>query len=162
MQAACTAKCYQGEIAWVVSALDGDHANCFLHGRIDHAYHTRRELFHTEGRLLLLQPLRDSSVRAVEVKNKIPAQEAFWLQASEQEIGISNGWLCAAAIADRAGISAGRLRPHPQCSRGVEARNRSAARADRMYIEHRNSNRQAGNCRLNAERNLTLHQRNVS
>ena len=111
---------------------------------------------------MLLQPLRDSSVRAVEVKNKIPAQEAFWLQASEQEIGISNGRLCAAAIADRAGISSGRLRPHTQRSCGVKTRNRSATRAYCMDIEHGNSDRQAGNCRLNAERNLTLHQRNVS
>ena len=58
MQSARPAKGHQGEVARIVSAFDGNHANSFLHGRVHYPHHARSKLLEGKITLLLLKPLR--------------------------------------------------------------------------------------------------------
>src|SRR5689334_5360536 len=66
------------------------------------------------------------------------AQEPIGIQSSEQQVGIRDGRLNSATIADRAWICSRRLRAHFQRATAIEVRDRTSAGPNRVNVEHRN------------------------
>ena len=69
-----------------------------------------------------------------------PPRKFVRLDASQKQVGVADGDLLAAAIANRTRVGAGALWSDAQRSRAVEVRDRSAARSDRMNVQHRYAN----------------------
>src|SRR2546426_1985662 len=91
------------------------------------------------------QPLTNHSQGAPEIQREFTSKEAVRLQAPEEKVGVGDRGLRTAAIANRAGISAGGFRADPQSPDGIEAGNGAATRSHGMNVEHRHANGQACN-----------------
>src|SRR5439155_8132125 len=70
---------------------------------------------------------------------KFAAEEVRGVHITKNEIGIGNGWLCAATvIARRTGVRARRLRPHfHRAAQLINPDDTTAATADRLNVELR-------------------------
>ncbi len=110
---------------------------------------------------LRLQPFASEGLRSLQVQSEFSAEKQVRLQTSEQQVGIGHGGLRSAPVADGAGIGARGFRSDPQRSAGVEARQRTAAGADGVNVEHGHAHRQARHLRLVAGLGLATHQGDV-
>src|SRR6202521_5753324 len=158
MQPASAAEGHQHKPSRVVATLNRNHANGFLHGRINHANDSRCKLFEREFATLLLQPGGNDSAGAFQVEREIATKKTMRLQASQDQIRIRDRGLSAATIADGTRISARGFRPDAQGSSGIEARNRTSACAHGVNVEHGHTNGQARNLSLTACIYLVVHQ----
>ena len=100
---------------------------------------SRREL-----RALLLQPLLREAAGAFEIEGEVSAEKALRLQAAEKQIGVGDGGLGAAAVADGAGIGSGGFGADAESAGGVEAGEGASARADGVDVEHGHADGESG------------------
>ena len=78
-----------------------------------------------------------------------PPSTAPSAEVAEHEVRVGHRrLLAAAAVAGRAGLGARRARADPQRAAGVEPRDRAAAGADRVHVDHRQPDRHARDHRL--------------
>ena len=75
---------------------------------------------------------------------KSPPRKRVGLQAAEEKIGVGDGGLRAAAVADGAGIGSGGFGADAQDAGGVEAGERASAGADGVDVEHGDADGKAG------------------
>ena len=88
---------------------------------------------------------RDRAPRRIGIEVQRAAGEALRIVAAKQQIGVRHGGPgAAAAVAGRAGIGAGALRPDRDPPERVDMRERAAAGADLHHLDHRDAQRQAG------------------
>ena len=94
----------------------------------------------------------ERGARGVEVEPQVGGDRRRGRQAAEHEVGVGDrGLLAAAAVAGRAGVGARALRPDAQRPAAVDPRDRAAAGADRVDVDHRQAHRQAGDGALHGE-----------
>src|SRR5262249_41822845 len=105
MQSASAAKSDEREVARVVAALDGDHANRFFHRRVHHPYHASGKPLERGRSSLFSQPLRGHPARALEIQLKAAAQKILRTNAPQQQISVGNRGLLAPSVTNRARIS---------------------------------------------------------
>src|SRR5580692_6886863 len=148
VQASCATEGDESEVARVAAALDGDDADCFLHGGVDYADHSRGKIFQGETRVLFFQPFLRDAAGAIEIEREVSAEKALGLQAAEKKIGVGDGGLQAAAVADGAGIGAGGFGSDAENAGGVEAGERASAGTDGVNVEHRYGDGKACNLRV--------------
>ena len=161
VQASGAAESDQGEVARVVSPLDGDYADGFLHDCVDYANDTGCEFIEREWASLMLEPFCGDAAGAIEIESEIAAEEAGGLQASEDEIRIGDGGLGAASVADGAGIGSGGFGADAKNAAGIEARERTSTGADGVNVEHGDADGKAGDLRVAGGGDRTFDQRDV-
>ena len=90
----------------------------------------------------LADPFLENRPHMLDGDRLIDRQQLLRIEPAEQQIGVGDGRLgAAAAVADRAGIGAGAFRADLDQARGIDARDRAAAGADRMHRHHRHVDR---------------------
>src|SRR6202051_401156 len=134
----------EGKVAGIAAALDGDDADGFLHRGVDDADHASGKGFESERTSLLLQPFASDAAGAVEIEGEVSAEKSFGLQAAEQKVGVGDGGLGAASVADGARIGTGGFRADAQDAAGIEAGERASAGADGVDIEHGDADGESG------------------
>ena len=139
MERAGAAKGDQREASRIVAALDRDHAQRPLHADVRHAQHARRRLLEIAAEGADYRPQRTSRRRHGEQYSA--AEKAVRPKAAEQQVGVGDGRLVAVAVASRAGVGAGALRPDAQRAASIDAGNRPAARADGVNVDRRDAQR---------------------
>src|SRR6266571_4754053 len=97
----------QGEVSGIAAPFDGDDADGFLHGGVHDADSTGGELIERETASLLLEKFRGEAAGAVEIEREISTKKTRGLQAAKEEIGVGDGGLRAASVADGARIGPG-------------------------------------------------------
>src|SRR4051812_24606815 len=128
MKASSAAEGHKSEIARIVTALDGDDADCFLHRGIHDANHARGKLLDRQLGLVLLEPTTHDVSSAFEVESEVAAEECFRTKTSKQKVCIRDRRLFAAPVTDRTRIGTRGFRTDAQRSGGVEASDRTTAR----------------------------------
>ncbi len=131
----------------IVAALDRHDAQ-----RLDHRVHRHGD--DALGGLLGRADVQalERAPRGVEVEPQVGGDRRRGRQAAEHEVGVGDrGLLAAAAVAGRAGLGARALRPDAQRPAAVDPRDRAAAGADRVDVDHRQAHRQAGDGALHGE-----------
>src|SRR6516164_7473414 len=163
MQWAPAAKRQQRESTRIVALPDRYQADAFRHLRIDDAVDAEGGLLDRE-----IQGARNRALDCFSAELgpelEAAAGEVFGIQIAEDDGGIGQGRLVsAAAVAGGPGLGAGRLRPNPQAPSGVEPRNRTAARPDRVDVEHAHAHRIATDAALRAQRRRAIfYQRDIA
>ena len=148
---------HQREIAWIVPAFDRQQANAARHPLIDHGEDRLGGLLDAETKLRPKIPHR--LARSLDVE--AVALDANWprrIDTRQHHVGVGHRRLrSAAAPAHRARIGAGALGSDLQDPRAIDMRDASAARPDRVYVDHRQAERQAEvQQRILGNRRLTL------
>ncbi len=161
VHAAGAAEGDEREVTRIVAALDRDHADGLLHGRIHYAHYTGRKLRERKPRAAAAQPCGRDLLRALGVEFEIAAQEAPGGKTAEQQVRVGHGGLRATTVADGAGIGARGFRAHAQRAGSVEACDGAAARADGVDIKHRDAHRQACHLAFRGRARVTVDQRDV-
>ena len=111
------------------------------------------------------QPLSeraDAVAGRVHVERDLAAEQVRG-DPAEHEVGVGDGRLRAAlAVAERAGVGAGRLRPHLEGALGGHPGDRAATGADRDDVDHRDLARVGADRALGGEGRLAVeHHRDV-
>lgn len=89
--------------------------------------------------------LRDRLSGQLGIKGDFTLREGGGIDNAEPHIGIGNGDLRAAQLVTyRAGLRAGAVGADLHPAQGIDAGDRSAARADLHHFDHRDPHRQAG------------------
>ena len=98
-------------------------------------------------------------IRRVRSRSSVnsPPREAVGPEPPQKQIGVGHGGLGSAAVANGAGVSAGRFRAHAQQAAGIEACKRSAACAHGVNFQHGHAHGEPSYFRLIAGADLTLH-----
>src|SRR5665213_888745 len=135
MHTTCAAKGEQGEVAWIVPALHGDGTNSALHTRIGNLYNTFGEPCRSDVEPLGERSRNVGGPRYIELHPA--AEKVFPIEPAQQEICIRHRKLLALAVAGRSRIGARAARPDTQRAAAIDICDRSATRANRMNIEHR-------------------------
>ena len=78
------------------------------------------------------------------------AEEVIWMKAAEDEVGVGDGGAVSAAVAGGTGNGSGGLRTDLQSAGRVHPRERAAACARRVDIEHGNANGETGDLAFGA------------
>ena len=126
------------------AALDGVHARGTRHVLRHHLVdgvgrHARSRARGPRRRRARARPWprsRSSAMRA--------AGEVVRIDRAQHDIGVGHGRMhAAAAVAGRARLGAGALRPHRHALQRIDARDRAAAGADLDHLDHRDAHRQA-------------------
>ena len=143
MQGAGAAIGHEGEISGIKAALGGDPTHHVRHlggGDAQNAVGRGREI----------EAERRSDARferapcAFDVELDLAAEKTIGVESTEDEVGIGDGGLdTAEPVADRAGLSARAFRPNMQRAH-LGARDRSAAGAHLLDVDHRDLHRQPG------------------
>ena len=141
MQRSAAAESHQRELARVVSTLDRDDADGSFHLRVDDAENAGRKLLGGCERALLVA---QNCFGSLPVEVHASAEKGLRIETSQQEVRVGDGGLCSASKADWSRIGSRRLRSHAQHASGIEARNRTAARAGSVNVEHRHADGHAG------------------
>src|SRR5580704_8799380 len=105
MQPSGAAERYQCELSRIVTALNRNHANGFLHGSVDHANNPGCKLFEREFATLLLQPRRHNPTSAFQIEREVAAKKTMRLQSSQDQIRIRDRRLIAATVANWTRVS---------------------------------------------------------
>ena len=142
MQRPAAAKSHQSEVARIVAALDRDHANRLLHLRLNHTQNAGGKFLDGRERALCSCMIR--SVRSRSSRTPPPRKLSASSRPSNRFASVTVG-IVAAAKADRPRLRARRLRPDAQHAAGIESRDRSPAGAGGVNVQHRHTNRHAGN-----------------
>ena len=93
---------------------------------------------------MFCQPLLGDAAGAIEIEREVAAEKTRGLQAAEKKIGVGDGGLSAAAVADGAGIGSGGFGADAENAGGVEAGERASAGANGVNVEHGDADGQAG------------------
>src|SRR5262249_3254933 len=109
MQASGSAEGDQGKLTWIIATLDGHDAQGTFHVRIYYLQNAGRELLQGHAHALLLQPLGCKPTSSLGVERELSSEESITAEPAQEQIRIGHRRLCAASIADWAGISSGRL-----------------------------------------------------
>ena len=89
--------------------------------------------------------LRDRGFGRGVVDRQVAAQQRALVEVAEQQVAVGDGGLgAAAAVADRARIGAGALRPDAQRAGAIDPGDRAAAGGDLGQVDHRHADRMAG------------------
>src|SRR5262249_58305265 len=92
------------------------------------------------GQLQRLADAFGSRPGTCEIELNPAARERRRIDPSEQQVSVRHGGLgAAAAVADRAGLGAGTLRPNGDPPERVHTRDRSSAGADLDHLDDRNA-----------------------
>ena len=104
----------------------------------------------------------DAVPRRLDVERDLAAEQVRG-DAAEHEVGVGDGGLGAAlAVAERAGVGAGRLRPHLQGALGGDPGDRAPTRAHRDDVDHRDLAGVGADRALGGQRGLAVeHDRDV-
>ena len=132
------------EVAGIAAALDGDDADGFFHGGVDDADDAGGELFESQTTSLLLEKFLRDAAGAVEIEREVSTKKTGGLEATEKKIGVGDGGLGAAAVADGTGIGSGGFGADAENAGGVEAGEGASAGADGVDVEHGNADGEAG------------------
>ena len=124
----------EGEIPRVEAPLGEAHMRAARHVGIDHLVDRRRGLLDREvqrgGDLL-----PDGLLREILPQPGFAPEEPLRIDVAQHHVGIGHGRLVSAlAVAGRTGKRAGALRPDAQASRGIDAGDAAAARADGVHV----------------------------
>ena len=172
MQAARATEGHKRKVARIVTAFDRDDAQGPLYVGIYDADNAGAELFEGQVcglffrasflhafslRLALLQPFGGDATGSFDVERELASEKTVGAKAAEQQVGVGDGGDFAPAIADWAGIGAGRFGAHAQGAAAIEAGERSAAGADGVNLEHWDADGKAGDFGLAAGANTILH-----
>src|SRR5579884_376991 len=134
---------YQGEVARVIAALDrhAAHRQRHLgHGDLDDGQRRLNRVHAQLGGHLL----GDARARLVNVEVHLAAQETAGVDATQDDVSVSNGWLRAApAVADGARLAAGALGADFQRADLVDPGDAAAASPDLDHVHHRQHHRVA-------------------
>ena len=84
---------------------------------------------------------------SIDVEGHATAQEILGIEPAQQQVGVGHRQLAARAIADRPGHRASASRSDAQRAAAVHVGDRSAARADRVNVDHRQSHRKIADLR---------------
>src|SRR5579872_6252637 len=98
---------------------------------------------------------------AFEIEGEVSAEKALRLQTTEEKIGVSDGRLRAATVADRTGIGTRGFRSDPENAGGIEAGQRASTGADCVNVEHRNADGESGDLGVVSGLDFAFDQRNV-
>ena len=99
---------------------------------------------------------RMPSPRRLDVERDLAAEQVRG-DPAEHQVGVGDGRLGAAlAVAERAGVGAGRLRPHLERALGRDPGDRAAAGPDRDDVDHRDLARVGADRALGGERRLAV------
>ena len=143
VQGAGAARRDQCEVARIVALRHRDFAHGERHlgdGDFDDGLR-RRDRVHLQG---AGDFLLDAAPGGVGIELHLAAQKIVGIEPPQHHIGVGDGGLqAAAAVADRAGIGAGALRPDLERAHVVEPGDRAAARADLDHVDHRQHHRMA-------------------
>ncbi len=124
----------QGELARIVSALDGGAAQKVRHPAVQHFADApgRLDGVHAER---LCHLVGHGAQRRLDVEAHASADEIVRVEHAENEVGVGRGrFEAAASVARRPGSGAGALRAdaeHPEADR----RDAAAARTDRVHVD---------------------------
>ena len=97
-------------------------------------------------------PSRAQACRAASMSSSMsPPRNRFRVEKPQYQQGIRDG-RCrpSTAVAGRPRVRPGGLRPYPQHASGVDPRDRTAARADGLGLDHRQRGEEPGNLRARA------------
>ena len=87
----------------------------------------------------------DGAFGGGDVDDQVAAEQRFPIQIAKHQVGIGYGRLCApGAIARRARIGPGTVRPDPQRASWIDPGNAAATGADLGQVDHRHADRVAG------------------
>ena len=153
----------QREVADIVASCRGDRFDRFLHFDIDDLQHPSAAS--SKSSLSGLAMFSWSSFfRLSLVELHSAAEEMIRVQNAGNDIGIGDrGVLAAAVVANRARVGAGAIGTDLQPSDRVDARDRAAARADGMDVEHRQRDRPQVDFSLGGDHRIALmDQRDVA
>src|SRR5208283_5594322 len=103
-----------------------------------------------------LEPFERDSPCSLAIELEFTAEKTLGAKPAHQQVGIGHRRLGSASIADRARIRARRFGPYPQRAAGIEASERSAARAHCVNLQHGNAHRKPGYLRLAPGSNRAL------
>ena len=95
------------------------------------------------------------------VESEISAEETRGLQAAEEKIGVGDGGLSAASVADGPGIGSGGLGTDAEDASSVEAGEGASAGADGVDVEHGNADGKACDLGIGRSGNFIFDQGNV-
>ena len=124
------------EVARVVAPLDGERANQAGHIRVRDRQDSLRRLEQVEPEAVG-KPLHDLG-GGVAVETHVPTEEPVGIDPPEDDVRVRHGRLPAAlSIARRPGPGASAPRAYAEGAALVDIRDRAAAGADRLDIEHR-------------------------
>ena len=126
----------EGEVAGIASALDGDDADGFFHGRVDHADDSGGELFEREATSLLLEQF--CVTRRVRSRSSVksPPRKRVGCRRPRRRLASVTVGCGAASVADGTGIGSGGFGADAQDSGGVEAGEGASAGTDGVNVEH--------------------------
>ena len=134
----------EGELARVQAALDADHPQRAHHLGVGHAHDAQRRLLRVEPERLARRRQRALGQLAPQ-RHLAAAQLRAVGEQPEEQVGVRHrGVLAAAVVAGGPRLGARGARADAQRPAGVGARDRAAARADRVHVDHRMADRHAG------------------
>ena len=143
----------QREVARVVAALHRHHADGADHVVVDDGKDAARGGFDAHAERLGDAPCA-RRVRRLDIEREAAAEQVG-RQVPERQMRVRDGRLdAAAAVADRARLGAGALRPDDQRAGLRDARDRAAARPDRDDVDHGQADRPAADAAVGGEARL--------
>ena len=132
----------EDEVARVASALERHEPDGAGHPVVGHA-HDRRSRGHGIERQVRADFLVDDLPHLVEPGPSLHTEERVGIEPSQEEVGVGDRrLLAAAAVGDRPGLGTRALRSHLEDPRARHARDRAAARADGVDVDHRHADGQ--------------------
>ena len=162
MQRTCPAEGNKGIVARINTLLNRYEAQGAEHFFIHNINDAGRSLF--DRHVQTARDRADSLLGRGVIKNHFSTQSGHGRQIAEHEVGIRHGGLTTTfAVAGRAGVGAGTVRPHPQrCGQFRYMGNRAAAGANRADINGGRPDRDISNRGLTPELGFPiLNQGNV-
>src|SRR6185437_7021942 len=94
---------------------------------------------------------REYGACSVDIQLRRAAEEAYIVQPPQEKIRIGDGWLISCPEANRAGLGTSRLGAYAKKTSLIKARQGTTARSNCMDVKHRNTDRNAGDVRLNSK-----------
>ena len=140
VQRACTAEGDQRELARVVPLLDRPRADRARHVRVRDREDPLRRLEQAQAEPV--GELLDGLDGGVTVELHPAAEEAVGVEPAEDDVRVADRRLLSpVAVAGGAGRGAGAARADAEGATFVDVRDRAAAGADRVHVEHRHEQR---------------------
>ena len=110
---------------------------------------------------LLFQEFCGDAAGAIEIEREVSAEKTRGLQAAEEKIGVGDGGLGAAPVADRAGIGSGGFGADAKNAGGIEAGERASSGADGVNVEHGNADGRPSDLSVGGSVDRTFDERDV-
>ena len=145
MQWTCSSHGDEAELARVEALLYGDQADAFDHLGVDDPMDARGSVLHPESERFR-DACPDSRAGAFRIEPYGAAGKPIRVQESENQRRVGHARLASSAcVAGGTRVGCGGARPHPETSRVVQPGDASAARPDRVHVDHRHPQREPRN-----------------